>query len=155
MLAKALGSAEQSCQDEEDREGHGEGEDGRQQEGEERQEATDGGGGSSTDEQDEIPPTVDWMGRTKHREFPTPGVLSPFVAARRERIVMLPGWVRAFKPWGDFLQVMEDSINVGTKLPTASTTICLDVKKVNLFYHFLPQTSGTTFCSTGRNILST
>lgn len=48
------------------------------------------------------PPPIDWMGRV----YPVdPEVLSPFAAARQERILMLPGWVRALKPWGDLLQV--------------------------------------------------
>lgn len=109
--AKAFGSPEQSSRGDEGREGGGESEDGQQQrEGEEREK--DGGEDDRGEkEQDEAPPAVDWMGRAKHREFPTPGVLSPFAAARRERIIMLPGWVRAFKPWGDFLQVMRRQHN--------------------------------------------
>lgn len=51
-------------------------------------------------------PEVDWMGRRTDQGFPVEAsVLSPFAAARREQILLLPGWVRALKPWGDFLQV--------------------------------------------------
>eukprot|EP00752_Nemacystus_decipiens_P014937 g13296.t2 len=108
-LRQAFGPAEQTGRGHENRLGHGERGDGQQYAGEERQEAAaGGGGGSSIDEKRAAAPSVDWMGRTKRPEFPTPGVLSPLVAARRERIIMLPGWVRAFKPWGDLLK-----INVG------------------------------------------
>lgn len=107
-VAKAFGSPEQGSRGEDHREKEEEEEDGRQQERKERQGETGGGDGGGDDERDEVEPAaVDWMGRKTYREDPTPGVLSPFVAARRERIVMLPGWVRAFKPWGDFLQVMK------------------------------------------------
>ncbi len=67
------------------------------------------GEGKSQEEEAAPPPpppvTVDWMGRVETHHVRAPEVLSPFAAARRERILMLPGWVRALKPWGDLLQV--------------------------------------------------
>lgn len=68
--------------------------------GEQEEGGGEGGEGRQGDEGREGP---DWMGRI------VPGfsveVLSPSKAAKREKIVMLPGWMRALKPWGDVLQV--------------------------------------------------
>lgn len=69
--------------------------------------AEEGGGGGGGGEETKAP-EVDWMGRRTDQGFPETAeasVLSPFAAARREKILLLPGWVRALKPWGDFLQV--------------------------------------------------
>lgn len=46
---------------------------------------------------------TDWMGR--ELDGVAREVLSPSRAATRERILLLPTWLRALRPWGDFLQV--------------------------------------------------
>lgn len=79
---------------------------GESNDGEEETEEKEKGEGEVNREEEAMPVEADWMGRTVSRGFPPPAsVLSPFAAARRERILLLPGWVRAFKPWGDFLEV--------------------------------------------------
>lgn len=65
-----------------------------------------GHGASDPDDgiREENKDSPDWMGRT----FGTTAahVLSPSAAAYREKIFLLPGWMRALKPWGDVLQVL-------------------------------------------------
>ncbi|CAB1114740.1 unnamed protein product [Ectocarpus sp. CCAP 1310/34] len=75
-------------------------EDEGEEEKEQREEEEEGG-------EERKGPALDWMGRRRDQGSPTESVavLSPFAAARRERILVLPGWVRALKPWGDFLQI--------------------------------------------------
>ncbi|CAM9973532.1 unnamed protein product, partial [Ectocarpus fasciculatus] len=103
-LGQALGSTEcrggtRGSEDDEDEreEDHEQREEEEEEEGEEEEE----------EGEEKKGPVLDWMGRIRDQGFPpeSVAVLSPFAAARRERILMLPGWFRALKPWGDFLQV--------------------------------------------------
>lgn len=96
--AKALESTEGRSGTRGSEEDEDEGEEEHEQQEEEEEE----GGG-----EERKGPALDWMGRKREQGFPpeSVAVLSPFVAARRERILMLPGWFRELKPWGDFLQV--------------------------------------------------
>ncbi|CAM9150081.1 unnamed protein product [Laminaria digitata] len=86
-----------------------------------------GGGGREGGQGDEEKEGPDWMGRT------VPGflaeVLSPSKAAKREKIIMLPGWMRALKPWGDVLQ-----INVGVPV-RALVTEADDLLWLASLYH--------------------
>lgn len=94
--AKALGSTEGRS----GTQGSEQDEDDGEEENEQREEEEEGG-------EEGKGPALDWMGRIRDQGSPpeSVAVLSPFAAARRERILVLPGWFRALKPWGDFLQV--------------------------------------------------
>ncbi|CAM9093329.1 unnamed protein product [Ectocarpus sp. 6 AP-2014] len=100
LVTEYLGQALGSTEGRSGTQGSEEDEDDGEEENEQRREEEEGG-------EERKGPALDWMGRIRDQGSPpeSVAVLSPFAAARRERILVLPGWFRALKPWGDFLQI--------------------------------------------------